>query len=105
MSKKKLSGQGWEFIPADSGEKKMKITDSLPPAEQSIKLKTERRSGNKVVTLISGFVLNEKDLKKLAKGLKAFCGAGGKAVDDVIEVQGDNVEKVSAFLSKNGYKL
>jgi translation initiation factor 1 len=34
--------------------------------------------------------------------LKSACGAGGTAKDGVLEVQGDHVDKVIAWLQKEG---
>lgn len=82
---------------------------SLPPAQQNIKIMREKsgRKG-KVVTVLSGFVLTEADLKALAKTLKSLCGAGGttKIEDEtqIIEVQGDHREKILEKLKGMGYK-
>lgn len=82
---------------------------SLPPAQQTIKIMREKsgRKG-KVVTVLSGFVLTEADLKALAKTLKSLCGAGGttKVEDEtqIIEVQGDHREKILEKLEGLGYK-
>lgn len=83
---------------------------SLPPAQQNLKIMrdTKGRKG-KVVTVISGFVLTEADLKALAKTLKGLCGAGGTAKNEAdgqsIEVQGDHREKVAEKLQALGYKV
>ncbi len=39
------------------------------------------------------------------KQLRAACGAGGTAKDGVIEVQGDHVERVMAWLTQEGHRV
>lgn len=60
--------------------------------------------GGKGVTLITGLPLAEEQLKELASKLKQSCGTGGTVKDGVIEIQGDQREKLCAYLQKAGYK-
>ena len=59
--------------------------------------------GGKTVTLVTGLELDEADLAKLAKQLKAACGSGGTVKDGVVEVQGDHCETVLQALLKQGH--
>ncbi|MDR2564020.1 MAG: translation initiation factor [Prevotellaceae bacterium] len=68
-----------------------------------VSLDKKQRRGKKV-TLITGFVGTDEDLKKLSKELKTLCGTGGGAKDEEIIVQGDFRDKVVEFLLKRGYK-
>jgi len=61
--------------------------------------------GGKGVSLIHGIPLAEEELKQLAAKLKQHCGTGGTVKDGVIEIQGDQREKLSAYLQKQGYKV
>ena len=61
--------------------------------------------GGKGVTLITGLPLNSDELKKLAKELKQLCGTGGTVKDGVIEIQGEQREKLKPFLEKKGFKV
>jgi len=57
------------------------------------------------VTLINGLQVEEKELKKISKALKALCGCGGAIKNGVIEIQGDQHEKVKTWLEKNGHTV
>jgi len=80
---------------------------SLPPAQQTIKIMRDKKGRKgKMVTVASGFVLTEIDLKALAKTLKTTCGSGGTTKEGgIIEVQGDHREKVGEKLTELGYKV
>ncbi|MBI9016096.1 MAG: translation initiation factor Sui1 [Phycisphaerae bacterium] len=64
---------------------------------------TKGRKG-KGVTTISGLPLAEDELKELAKKLKNKCGCGGTVKDCIIEIQGDQRDKLIDELDKLGYK-
>ncbi len=57
------------------------------------------------VTLVRGLPLADADLTKLSKQLKARCGVGGTVKDGVIELQGDQRDKLKEVLEKEGYKV
>lgn len=57
------------------------------------------------VTLIRGLPLSDAELTRLAKSLKARCGVGGSVRDGVIELQGDQREKVQGYLAAAGYRV
>jgi translation initiation factor 1 len=80
--------------------------ESLPPQQQTIYLHRESSGrGGKAVTLVKNLVLSADDLKSLAKKLKQECGTGGTIKDGVIEMQGEQREKVADTLRKLGYKV
>jgi translation initiation factor 1 len=83
------------------------LRTSLPPAQQTIKLMRDKKGRRgKMVTVATGFVLTQADLKALAKTLKTTCGSGGTTKEGgIIEVQGDHREKVGEKLSALGYKV
>ncbi len=79
---------------------------SLPPGQQTVYLHRESsgRKG-KAVTLVKNLVLRPDDLRALAKQLKQECGTGGTVRDGVIEIQGEQRQRIAEVLQKLGYKV
>ena len=69
-----------------------------------ISRETKGRKG-KGVTLVSGVPLDAAGLKELAKELKQLCGTGGTLRDGVIEIQGDQRDKLLPMLQNKGWKV
>ena len=78
--------------------------ETLPADRQKLIAQIDRRNrGGKQVTLITGFVGTEEDLKALGKALKVKLGIGGTAKDGEITLQGDFRDKAVALLREMGY--
>lgn len=77
----------------------------LRPADQTAIVRLEKRKMGKVITTISGLDPHAADLKAILKKLKSVCGSGGTISDGLIEVQGDQREKVASELKKLGYAI
>ena len=96
------------FSPNSGG--RIKSIDPLPqlppPGDGFIRIRRETagRSG-KGVTTLSGFALPEAELQALAKQLKQLCGTGGTVKNWVLEIQGDQREKLKAELEQRGFRV
>ena len=87
---------------------------SAPPARpggalkaapgKGIRVRLERRPGGRDITTVLGLVGRPDQVTALASELRAACGAGGTVRDGVIELQGDQVDKVKAALAERGFK-
>jgi predicted translation initiation factor SUI1 len=65
---------------------------------------TKGRRG-KGVTTIADVPLDEAGLLELATKLKDRCGTGGTIKDGVIEIQGDQRDRLAAVLESMGYRV
>jgi len=82
------------------------VSKSLPPAQQNVIVGRESKGrGGKAVTLVKNLALTPDDLSSLAKSLRQACGSGGTLKDGVIEIQGDQREKIAQILRGLGYKV
>ena len=106
MSKKKSSSNGivYSTDPNFRPEDDPAPEETLLPKQQRLKVRldTKHRSG-KAVTLVEGFAGTEKELEDLGRTLKTHCGKGGSVKDRQIIVQGDQRDKITQYLLKNGY--
>lgn len=84
-------------------EKKEEKLDSIISKEVTLKLRIEKNGrGGKIVSVIYNLPNNPPYFKELAKKLKNHCGSGGSFQDDTrtIEIQGDHLAKIKAYLLK-----
>jgi len=76
-----------------------------PPEKQTACLAVEKRKKGKVVTVVRGLSADENNLPALLSHLKAACGAGGTVKADLLEIQGDHLERVRGLLANLGYRV
>lgn len=89
----------WEWHEDDD-----EAVETLPPQQQPLRVQRDRKQrGGKEVTLVTGFVGEEDDLKDLGKRLKNQCGVGGSTKDGEVILQGNWVDKVVELLKNWGY--
>ena len=74
------------------------------PGGKGIRVRLERRPGGRDITTVLGVPGSPDVIAALARDLRAACGAGGTVRDGVIELQGDQVDKVRATLAGRGIK-
>lgn len=107
MAKKKLYNNSGIVYSTDnnfSNSDQEETGNSLLPAEQKLKVVLDKKHrAGKVVTLVSGFVMKEKEIESIARQLKAFCGSGGSFDDNQVIIQGDHREKIVQWLKQKGY--
>ncbi|WP_432452824.1 translation initiation factor [Agarivorans sp. QJM3NY_29] len=79
--------------------------EQIPPSDGFIKLRRETKGRKgKGVTCLSDFGLEQSALKALCKDMKKHCGVGGSVKDYIIEIQGDQRDKLEAWLKQRNYK-
>jgi translation initiation factor 1 len=71
---------------------------------KGIRVRLERRPGGRDITTVLGVPGAPDVIAALARDLRSACGAGGTVRDGVIELQGDQVDKVRATLAARGVK-
>lgn len=84
------------------GEEQIPET-TITKEKQQLRVWKQRIAGDRILTIVKGFVGNENELQKLAKYLRTFCSSGGSVKDGNILIQGDHREKIVNFLKNQGY--
>jgi translation initiation factor 1 len=111
MSKKKITSLedlgGFVFSTNTSFDYNNEATEeTLKPNQQQLEAHFSNKGrGGKTVTIITGFVGNENDLKDLGKLLKSKCGVGGSVKDQEIIIQGNYRDKIMQILKREGYNI
>lgn len=107
MSKKKSNEGGLVYSTNPNFKLKEDAEETITPgaSQQDLRIWLERKGGGKMVTLVKGFQGKLSDFDDLAKALKSKCGVGGGAKDGEIFIQGDQRDKVIAYLVQKGYKV
>lgn len=69
-----------------------------------IRIRLDRRTSDRVVTVVTGLPGGTAEIAALAKALKSACGSGGTVKDGSLELQGDHRGKVEAALRARGLR-
>ena len=79
--------------------------DEPVPEKLSTRLRLENRGAGKSVTVVDGLPKNGPFLESLARELKKSCGTGGHAGEGLVELQGDQRERLRELLGKKGFAV
>lgn len=95
---------GW---PASRCACSTKASASEPvPTRIVAKLRMEKAGrGGKTVTVIDGLPKNETFVKELCAELKRACGVGGAVREGLVELQGEQRERLRTLLAAKGYTV
>ena len=78
--------------------------ETIDKKQQKLRVSIEKKNrGGKTVTLISGFIGTEDNLKELGRMLKTKCGVGGSVKDGEIIIQGEFKQRIIDILKNEGY--
>lgn len=92
---------GW---PADDCRCAATLGKGIEPVPEKpvAKLRLENRASGKHVTVVDGLPDNREFVEALARELKKACGTGGAVEAGMIELQGDQRERLRELLAKKG---
>jgi translation initiation factor 1 len=83
--------------------KELCVCETIAKSDQKVEIKTEKRKFGKPATVITGLDPKSINIKEVAKNLKSHLACGGTIKKDVIELQGEHINKVKAELIKLGF--
>jgi len=77
------------------------VCDEMTRRGQKIRVRADKRSYGKIVTIVDGF--DNVDIDKIAKDLKRKLACGGTSKHNTIELQGNHTNKVKNVLIEMGF--
>ena len=78
----------------------------IAPERTRLLLRLDKKGrGGKAVTVLSELPPHPGYWTRLLRDLKAHCGAGGASKDATLEIQGDQRDKVQAYLERLGFTV
>ena len=77
----------------------------LPPEKQVLRLHLQRLPGNRIITIVKGFIGRDEVLIDLSKYLKKSCGVGGSVKNHTILIQGNHRDKILELLNERDFKV
>lgn len=101
-----LSGRGLPSMPVSAQIPPVPSSQPKGPRPRLEVRRLKGGKGGKTVTEIQGFIgVNDQQLASLCKRLKSTCGVGGTVKGRVVEIQGDQREKIRELLESDGYRV
>lgn len=76
-----------------------------PPEKQIARVGVEKRKKGKLITVVRDLRDEHSHLPDLLTTLKNHCGAGGTVKEGIIEIQGDQSQRVCEKLKTLGYRV
>ena len=89
--------------PNYSAEEENDTVEVIEPRRQNLRIWLEKRPGNKIVSIIRGFIGTDSDLKDLSKVVKKRCSVGGSVKTGEIIIQTKDRQKLLQILNDLGY--
>ena len=89
--------------PNYSANEEINTIDKIDPDKQNLRIWLEKRPGNKIVSIIRGFIGTDSELKDLSKVMKKQCGVGGSVKSGEIIIQTKDRQKLLQILNALGY--
>ncbi|MAG47795.1 stress response translation initiation inhibitor YciH [archaeon] len=79
------------------------VCETIAKEGQQIKIYTVKKRFGKLSTMVEGIDSKDINLKDLAKKLKSKFACGGTVKNNIIELQGDHVNKIKEELVQLGF--
>ena len=90
---------------SNQNEDENQESKEIPPNKQNLRLHLQRLPGNRVITIVKGYIGNDKKILEMSKYLKKTCGVGGSVKNKNIIIQGDHREKFLKLLTERDFKV
>ena len=82
------------------------LPGDVVPSRTRLRLRLDAKGRRgKAVTVVFDLPPHHTYFENLLKQLKAHCGAGGTLREGALEIQGDQRDKVQAFLERLGFQV
>ena len=90
---------------SNQNEDENQESKEIPPNKQNLRLHLQRLPGNRVITIVKGYIGNDKKILEISKYLKKTCGVGGSVKNKNIIIQGNHTEKILKLLTERDFKV
>ena len=82
------------------------LPKDIEPSKTRLRLRLESKGRKgKAVTVVFDLPPHPTYFLGLLRELKGHCGAGGAIKNDTIEIQGDQRDKIQAYLERKGFPV